>query len=100
MDQCHSHKALPRILAANRHDIIQPPKWNPVMNPEKDHLKRLKPEQGRFYGVVRGESLLRHFLQNNGDRSTDRSRQTPLAEADAHILAALLFRAAADENAT
>ena len=44
----HSHKTRQRILAAYRGNIVQTPEWNPVVNPQKDNLKRLQSEQDLF----------------------------------------------------
>jgi hypothetical protein len=73
-----SDKTMSRILAAYRCDIVEPPKRNPIVNPEEKNLKHLESEQNHLYFAVCREILLCHSrpLSTVMASITPESRQT------------------------
>jgi hypothetical protein len=60
LNERHSDKTASRILAAYRCDIVEAPKWNPIVNPEKKNLKNLESEQNHLDFAISREMLLCH----------------------------------------
>jgi aryl-alcohol dehydrogenase-like predicted oxidoreductase len=60
LNERHSDKTASRILAAYRCDIVEAPKRNPIVNPEKKNLKRLESEQSHLDFAICREMLLCH----------------------------------------
>ena len=58
LNEGYSDETACRILAAYRCDIVESSKGNPVVNPEKKHLKHLESEQNHLYFAVCREMLL------------------------------------------
>jgi len=48
LNEGDDNKTRSRVLAANRSNVVQSPKGNPIVNPEKKHLKRLEYQQSNF----------------------------------------------------
>jgi hypothetical protein len=62
LDEGHNHKTPQRILAADCGNVVQTPERNPVMNPQKDDLKRLQSEQSLLQRVARRGHVLCRIL--------------------------------------
>ena len=60
LNERHSDEAAPRILAAYRCDIVEAPKRNPIVKPEKKNLKHLESEQNHLDFAICREMLLCH----------------------------------------
>src|ERR1700688_2087867 len=60
LNERHSDKTASRILAAYRCDIVEAPKRNPIVNPEKKNLKHLESEQNHLDFAICREMRLCH----------------------------------------
>jgi hypothetical protein len=60
LNERNSDKTASRILAAYRRDIVEAPKRNPIVDPEKKNLKCLEREQSHLDFAICQEMLLCH----------------------------------------
>lgn len=66
LDESHNDKAWRGVLAAYRSDVVQSTERNPIVKPEKKHLKQLQSETNDLDTLVCGEDLFRHFRIRRG----------------------------------
>ena|SRR6516164_6639626 len=61
LDEGDNGKTKHRVLTAYRLDVVQPPKRDPIVQPQKEHLECLQYGQDDLNVKSSGGDLLRHF---------------------------------------